>query len=437
MARSRDVRTDPKFDAAIKAVQQTPSDLSSDDVERPTAYGRYARAPIAGLKCEAPAYVGGSERANTNRAQLARPSRQLRRGYSDTALVLGNIRPYSAKRRRVGPLQTEPEACAVTQIAVYECDLPVEMQYAVMKHLVETSPRAALALGATGRQQAALLEAIASTARAGTGNVDNVRTAAALGVDAASSIDVAVALCLLQGLAEFRATQGIDTVGGREECPGGATVTGRGRFDDLVERVAADHRFVSTRDRAQVWYQWLTTSPFDRVGQEKTRIEVLYGAMVASFRGIGKFGALDLLRMSQTGVEAGKGALVPDLSLAVQPIAVFVPPYERLVDILDGALKSEQLNEWAGQGWLNNRVAPNPNIVQTLGSDRIYRALARFIDEGVRAHLTRLCAAAARRGCVVVPDFTTAFDTRLYLVPLDDHIALMADIGASALLLKG
>jgi hypothetical protein len=315
----------------------------------------------------------------------------------------------------------------------YERVLPVELQDAITSYLTRIDPQTALALGATGRQQAAILATSSAPRREGTSGIERVRTAAALAIDDGSSIDVAIVLCLLQGLAEFRAAQGIDTIGRSEKNARGIVITPRqGEVGNLVERVAADRRVAGTRDRAQIWYQWLTTSPFGAVEQEKTRIERLYGPMRASFRGIGKFDVVDLLRMSHTGIEAGQGTAPPGLSVSVQPIALFVPPYGRLPSVLGGVVTANELDEWASQGWLDNRIVPDQDVVEALGSRQTLENLARFVNEGVRAHLTRRCAVVRPDGRSVVPNFTDVFDARFYLVPLDNHIVLMADISTPA-----
>ncbi|AVK76091.1 hypothetical protein pkur_cds_448 [Pandoravirus kuranda] len=445
----RGARSDPEFDAAVRmcaAVQQGPSTtLSADDAERLAAYGRYARAPVVGswsaqAQCEALARIGGPEWVSAVQAQPARPHVPLQRGYSDSALLAGNARPHPVKRRRLAPRQPQLEILTAMQTTPptpgqvlgveYERDLPPELQDAIMRHLARADPRAALALGATGRQQAEILAALPAPRQEGTGGIERVRVAAALGVDDGSPIEVAVALCLLQALAEFRAAQGIDTIGrGERNSWGAVIVPGQGQVDNLVERVAADRRVAGTRDRAQIWYQWLTTSPFGAAEQEKTRMERLYGPMRASFRAIGKFDVVDLLRMSQTGIEAGQGTAPPGLSLTVQPIALFVPLYGRLATVLDDIVTADELDEWASQGWLGDRVMPDQDVVEALGSTQALENLARFVDEGVRAHLTRRCAVVRPDGHRVVPNFTDVFDTRFYLVPLDNHIVLMADIG--------
>ncbi|AGO84393.1 hypothetical protein psal_cds_549 [Pandoravirus salinus] len=451
MAEARNMWNDPEFDAAVRmcaAVRQSPSaTVSPDDAERLAAYGRYARAPVVGpwsaqAQCEALAHAGGPEWASAIQAQLARLRASLQRGYSDTALLSGDIQPYPAKKRRLVHRQPQPETLTAMQtppapdqaVAVdYQHALPVELQDAIMRHLVLFDPRSALALGATGRQQAEILTALPALGQEGTGGIERVRTAAALGVDDGSPIEVAIVLCLLQALAEFRAARGIDTIGrGERNSQGTVIVPGQGQVDSLVERVAADRRVAGTRDRAQIWYQWLTTSPIGAAEQEKTRIERLYGPMRASFRGIGKFDVIDLLRMSHTGIAAGQGTAPPDLSLSVQPVALFVPPYDDLWSILGGNLTSYELDDWAQQGWLDGRIMPDQDIVEALGSAQTLENLARFVNRGVRAHLTRRCAVVRPDGHRVVPDFTDVFDTRFYLVPLDNHVVLMADIDTPA-----
>nr|UMO79866.1 hypothetical protein [Pandoravirus aubagnensis] len=449
MAGIRGAWNDPEFDAAVRmcvAVHQSPSmTLEPHDAERLAAYGRYARAPVVGpwsaqAQCETLARAGGPEWVSAVQAQLARPHGSLQRGYSDSALLSGNNQPYPAKKRRLVRRQPQPETLMATQTTQsrsdqavtvdYQHALPVELQDAIMRHLTRVDPRSALALAATGRQQAEILTALPALRQEGADGIERVRVAAALGIDDGSPVEVAIALCLLQALAEFRATQGIDTVGRGERNPWGTVIVpGQGQVDNLVERVAADHRVAGTRDRARIWYQWLTTSPFGAAEQEKTRIERLYGAMRASFRGIGKFDVIDLLRMSHTGVAAGQGTAPPDLSLTVQPIALFVPPYARLATLLDNVVTARELDEWASQGWLDDRIMPDQDVVEALGSMQTFENLARFVNDGVRAHLTRRCAVVRPDGHSVVPDFTDVFDTRFYLVPLDNHIVLMADIG--------
>ncbi|AVK77151.1 hypothetical protein pmac_cds_463 [Pandoravirus macleodensis] len=447
MANTRVAWDDPEFDAAVRmcaALQRDPPvALLPDDVERLAAYGRYARTPITGpwsprAQCEALARVGGPAWASAIQAQLARPHGSLQRDYSDTTLLSSTLRPYPAKRRRLTPLQPQPEAPTTMQASMptqastvaYERTLPVELQDAIMRHLARVDPRTALALGASGRQQAEVLAALSASMRTGGTDTDPVRTAAALGVDDGSPIGVAIVLCILQGLAEFRVTQGIDTVPRSERDVWGAvTVPGQGHPSNLVERVALDDRIAGTRDRAQIWYQWLTTSPFGPTGQGNTRIERLYGPMRASFRDVGKFDVVDLLRMSQTGIEVGQGTAPPELSITAQPIASFVPPYTRLAVLLDCNVSAHELDEWATQGWLDDRVMPDQDVMEALGSSQAFENLARFVNEGVRAHLTRRCAVTRPDGRAVVPNFTDVFDLRLYLVPLDSHIVLMADIG--------
>ncbi|AGO84497.1 hypothetical protein psal_cds_616 [Pandoravirus salinus] len=327
----------------------------------------------------------------------------------------------------------------------YEDRLPTELQCAIMQHLVDDDPRSALSLATTSRHQAAVLESLlpglardyqslVTADGASPTAIGYLRARVALGGNDARA---AVLLRLTEGFVRFLFTA---TQWSRWRGIGAshrAVRDPRGIGPDVfpVDDVISDPSLGDTRHRAQAWYRWLTvrrTAP-DRTVDAPCLVDAAFLRRTnGKSDGRARMRPHGLARHLH-GIELGAGSnfVVPDTAQAVtwfEPGADAATSFDALIDLL--GLKDERYGgEWALRR-MRRFGAMDDDARGLLGSTASRDALSACVDRAVRRHGKGDGDGPLWSGPLRLPDFTTAFRPRFYLVPSTVGVTLAIDIAS-------
>ncbi|AGO84553.1 hypothetical protein psal_cds_651 [Pandoravirus salinus] len=354
----------------------------------------------------------------------------------------------------------------------YEEAVPDDVQYEIMRRLLINDPRAALALAATSRHHASLLEAargplartsalVPATAQYPPAAADYVRASLAMRERALGRrrddaslampfVDTApttysvlgIGLCLVEAYARFLLDDP-DSADERVPFLGGRLADDVLDGEDLVARVTARLDAATPLDRLMVWYEWLTTPYRDRfAAQPPGQIALLVETDPLASGSDGHFDrdAVDEhRRLLADGRRCMPIGPIDDEEGGGYPTTLFVfhgrNGAARLSNLFGGSVSSRDLWSWSthahastadvddddlyggnADGFAGNDdsnddrdVDPYDGLYEILESPQALSALLRGIDEGVRQRTRGRCADPANTGRLALPPFTSLF----------------------------
>ncbi|QBZ81163.1 hypothetical protein pclt_cds_570 [Pandoravirus celtis] len=350
-------------------------------------------------------------------------------------------------------------------VVAYEETVPDDIQYAIMRRLLTNDPRAALALAATSRHHASLLEAahdplartsaLVPVAAQAPAAADYVRASLAMrehalgrradtslvspliSATAATQNALGIALCLVEAFVRFLLADP-DSADERMPFLGGAAAGDVVDGEDLVTRVTARLHADTPLDRLAAWYEWVIT-PYRDLFATQPPGQVAWLIETDPFVS-GSDGHFDHDTVDQHRRLLGN----PHRCMAVGPIdhegvgyptTLFVfhgkSGARRLSDLLGRVVSPENLWSWSmhahapdAEGDLSNdphdgltdddkKDDPHDDLYddlyESLESPEALSALLRGIDEGVRQKARGRCGDPANTGRLALPPFTSLF----------------------------